>query len=257
MLAEYPILSRVPGVGLFREKPKPGHQLNHSMKEVLLILSAYLIGSIPTAIWVSRSFFGIDIREYGSGNAGATNTFRVLGSRWGSFVMGADVIKGVIATSLYILMPYYMHDETERTNFMVGLGLAAVVGHIFPIWAEFRGGKGVATLFGMIIAIQPLAAVCCIAVFLLVLYLTRFVSLSSILASVAFAVFILYIFDAKETLYRGFAIAVALLVLLTHQKNITRLLKGNENKVPILKYRDRRRQRRIQPNGQADTQNAE
>jgi acyl phosphate:glycerol-3-phosphate acyltransferase len=214
------------------------------MKEVLLILSAYLIGSIPTALWVSRSFFGIDIREYGSGNAGATNTFRVLGSRWGTLVMSVDVIKGIIATGLYVLVPYYLHDETERTNFMVGLGLAAVAGHIFPIWADFRGGKGVATLFGMIIAIQPLAAVCCVGVFLLVLYLTRFVSLSSILASVAFAVFILYIFDAKETLYRGFAIAVALLVVLTHQKNITRLLRGSENKVPILKYRDRRRQRR-------------
>src|ERR1700760_1256513 len=214
------------------------------MTEILLILSAYLIGSIPTAVWISRSFFGIDIREYGSGNAGATNTFRVLGSKWGSIVMSADVLKGVLATSLYIFIPYYLQNEGDRTNFMVGLGLAAVVGHIFPIWAEFRGGKGVATLFGMIIAIQPLAAVCCIAVFLLVLYLTRFVSLSSILASVAFAVFILYIFDAKETLYRGFAIAVALMVLLTHQKNITRLLRGNENKVPILKYRDRRRQRR-------------
>jgi glycerol-3-phosphate acyltransferase PlsY len=214
------------------------------MKEVLLILSAYLIGSIPTALWVSKSFFGIDIREYGSGNAGATNTFRVLGSRWGTFVMAVDVLKGVIATSLFILVPYYLHDETERTNFMVGLGLAAVTGHIFPIWAEFRGGKGVATLFGMIIAIQPLAAICCVAVFLLVLYLTRFVSLSSILASLAFAVLILYIFDAHETLYRGFAIAVALLVVLTHQKNISRMIRGNENKVPILRYRDRRRQRK-------------
>ena len=214
------------------------------MKEVLLILLAYLIGSIPTAVWVSRYFFAIDIREYGSGNAGATNTFRVLGSRWGSFVMAIDVLKGLLATGLYVLVPYYLHDEWDRTNFMVGLGLAAVVGHIFPIWAEFRGGKGVATLFGMILAIQPIVAVCCVSVFLLVLYLTRFISLSSILASVAFAVFILYIFDAKETLYRDFAIAVALLVILTHQKNISRLLKGSESKVPILKYRDRRRQRR-------------
>ena len=214
------------------------------MKEVLLILLAYLIGSIPTAVWVSRYFFAIDIREYGSGNSGATNTFRVLGSRWGSFVMAIDILKGLLATGLYVLVPYYLHDEWDRTNFMVGLGLAAVVGHVFPIWAEFRGGKGVATLFGMILAIQPIVAVCCVAVFLLVLYLTRFISLSSILASVAFAVFILYIFDAKETLYRGFAIAVALLVILTHQKNISRLLKGSESKVPILKYRDRRRQRR-------------
>jgi glycerol-3-phosphate acyltransferase PlsY len=216
------------------------------MKEVLLIVIAYLIGSIPTAVWVSKAFFGIDIREYGSGNAGATNTFRVLGSRWGTFVMIIDMLKGVAATSLYILVPYYMNgaNEWDRTNFMVGLGLAAVLGHIFPIWADFRGGKGVATLFGMILAIQPLVAVLCVGIFLLVLYLTRFVSLSSILASIAFAVFILVIFNEKEPLYRAFAIAVALLVVLTHQKNITRLLRGSESKVPILKYRDRRKERR-------------
>lgn len=214
------------------------------MKEFLLIAIAYLIGSVPTAVWVSKLFFGIDIREYGSGNAGATNTFRVLGSRWGVIVMVTDVLKGVLATSLYILLPYYMTSELDRTNFMVGLGLAAVLGHIFPIWADFRGGKGVATLLGMILAIQPLVAVCCVGVFLLVLFLTRFVSLSSILASVAFAVLILFIFNEKETLYRGFAIAVAAMVVLTHQKNISRLLRGSESKVPILKHRDRRRERR-------------
>jgi acyl phosphate:glycerol-3-phosphate acyltransferase len=216
------------------------------MKEVLFIVFAYLIGSIPTALWVSKYFFGIDIREYGSGNSGATNTFRVLGPKWGAFVMVADVLKGAAATSLYILIPYYLHNEYnwERTNFMLGLGLAAVLGHIFPIWADFRGGKGVATLFGMVLAIQPLVALCCVAVFLLVLYLTRFVSLSSILASIAFAVLILFIFNEKEPLYRGFAITVALLVILTHQKNISRLLRGNESKVPILKFRDRRRRRR-------------
>lgn len=216
------------------------------MKEALLIVIAYMIGSIPTAVWVSKAFFGIDIREYGSGNAGATNTFRVLGSKWGTFVMVIDVLKGVAATSLYILLPYYMNMDNmwDRTNFMVGLGLAAVLGHIFPIWANFRGGKGVATLFGMILAIQPVVAVLCVGIFLLVLYLTRFVSLSSILASVAFAVFILVIFNEKEPLYRAFAIAVALLVVLTHQKNITRLLRGSESKVPILKYRDRRKERR-------------
>src|SRR5215217_5716124 len=214
------------------------------MKEILLILCAYMIGSIPTAVWVSRYLYGIDIRDYGSGNAGATNTYRVLGPKLGTFVMTIDVLKGVCATSLYLLIPYYLHDEWDRTNLMVGLGLAAVLGHIFPIWADFRGGKGVATLFGMVLAIQPLVALYCIGVFLMVLYLTRFVSLSSILASVAFAVFILFIFNEKETLYRGFAIAVALMVLLTHQKNIGRLLRGNESKVPILKHRDRRKSRR-------------
>ena len=125
------------------------------MNEVLLIILSYLIGSIPTSVWVSKYFFGVDIRDYGSGNAGATNTYRVLGSRWGTFVMIVDVLKGVLATSLYILIPYYLTEEIDRTNFMVGLGLASVVGHIFPIFAEFKGGKGVATLFGMVIAIQP------------------------------------------------------------------------------------------------------
>lgn len=213
------------------------------MKEFLLIAIAYFIGSLPTAVLVSKAFFGIDIREYGSGNSGATNTFRILGPRWGTLVMIVDVIKGVAATSLYILLPYYLTSELDRTNFMVGLGLAAVVGHILPIWADFRGGKGVATLFGMILAIQPIVAVCCVGVFLIVLYLTRFISLSSILASIAFAVFILVIFNEKELLYRGFAIGVALLVILTHQKNISRLLRGSESKVPILKHRDRKRQR--------------
>lgn len=214
------------------------------MKEVLLILSAYFIGSVPTAVWISRLFFGIDIREYGSGNAGATNTFRVLGKQWGSVVMFFDVLKGVLAVKLYFLLPYYIHNEFEQTNFQIGLGLAAVLGHIFPIWADFRGGKGVATLFGMVLGIQPVVALCCIGVFMLVLYLTRYVSLSSILASVAFPVFVLAIFNAEEHLYRIFAVAVALMVILTHQKNIGRLLRGSESKVPILKHRDRRRQRR-------------
>ena len=216
------------------------------MNEFLLIILAYLIGSIPTAVWVSRRFFGIDIRDYGSGNAGATNTFRVLGSKWGTIVMVVDMVKGIIATSLYILLPHYMSNDHElaRTNFMIGLGLASVIGHIFPIWAGFKGGKGVATLFGMAIAIQPAVALSCVCVFLLVFYLTRFVSLSSILAGIAFAIFILYIFDEHEVLYRAFAIAVALMIILTHQKNINRLIKGTESKVPILKYRDRRRQRR-------------
>lgn len=211
------------------------------MNEVLLILLAYLIGSVPTAIWISKYFFKIDIRDYGSGNAGATNTFRVLGSKWGTIVMAVDVLKGIIATSLYILLPYYLTDEWDRTNFMIGLGLAAVLGHIFPIWAGFRGGKGVATLLGMAVAIQPLVALCCVGVFLIVLYLTRFVSLSSILAGVSFMVFILFIFNEKETLYRIFAVLVALMVILTHQKNIGRILKGTESKIPLFKSRDKHR----------------
>jgi glycerol-3-phosphate acyltransferase PlsY len=124
------------------------------------------------------------------------------------------------------------------------LGLAAVLGHIFRLWANFRGGKGVATLFGLVLGISPWTALGCVGIFLFVLYLTRFVSLSSILASIAFPVFILVIFNVDNPAYRVFAIAVALLVVLTHQKNISRLLRGSESKVPILKYRDRRKDRR-------------
>jgi glycerol-3-phosphate acyltransferase PlsY len=213
------------------------------MKEIILIISAYLIGSIPTSVWVSKRFFGIDIRDYGSGNAGATNTYRVLVSKWGTFVMIIDMLKGVVATSLYIFFPGYLNNELHRTNLMIGLGLAAVLGHIFPIWANFKEGKGDATLYGMALAIQPIVAVSCVGVFLLVLYLTRFVSLSSILAGIAFMVFILFIFNEKESLYRIFAGIVALLIVLTHQKNITRIIKGTESKVPILIHRDKRKKR--------------
>ncbi|SFD04580.1 glycerol-3-phosphate acyltransferase PlsY [Chitinophaga sp. CF118] len=209
------------------------------MFELLLLFCAYLIGSTPTAVWVSKGIFGMDIREYGSGNAGATNTFRVLGSKAGSFVMLVDMVKGVLAVRLSYLLSYYHNPEhlTQLVNFQIGLGLAAVVGHIFPIWANFRGGKGIATLFGLVLAIQPLVAICCVGVFLLILSLTRYVSLSSIIASIAFPILILYIFNEPEVFYRIFAIAVALMVVLTHQKNITRLLTGNENKVPLFKNR--------------------
>src|SRR6476661_3195508 len=129
------------------------------MKELALILIEYLIGSIPTALIISRKFFGIDIRDYGSGNMGATNTFRVLGSRYGTIVMVFDILKGMAAVALYFFLPYYLHNEYERTNLMIGLGLAAVIGHIFPVFAGFKGGKRVATLFGMILAVQPVVAV--------------------------------------------------------------------------------------------------
>lgn len=214
------------------------------MNELLLIILAYLIGSVPTSVWVSQFFFDIDIRDYGSGNAGATNTYRVLGPKWGTLVMVVDMLKGIIAVKLALLLPAYADNEINLQNLQTCLGLAAVIGHIFPIWADFRGGKGVATLFGLVLGISPWTALSCVGIFSLVLYLTRFVSLSSILASIAFPVFILVIFNVDNPAYRVFAIAVALMVLLTHQKNIGRLLKGSESKVPILKNRDRRRQRR-------------
>jgi glycerol-3-phosphate acyltransferase PlsY len=214
------------------------------MKELILICTAYLIGSIPTALLVSRKFFGIDIRDYGSGNMGATNTFRVLGSRYGVMVMVIDICKGMVAVGLYTLLPFYIRNEFERTNFMVGLGLAAVIGHVFPIFANFKGGKGVATLFGMMLAMQPVVAVSCVGVFLFVLYLTRYVSLSAILGAMMLPICVLWIWNENEILYRVFTLLVAFLVILTHQKNIGRILRGVESRMPILKHRDRRKARR-------------
>lgn len=214
------------------------------MEELIAIIFAYLIGSIPTALIISKKYFGIDIREYGSGNMGATNTFRVLGQKYGTIVMISDIIKGAIAVGLYNLFPQNVHNELYRTNLMIGFGLAAVLGHIFPIWAQFKGGKGIATLFGMILTIQPVVAASCVTVFLLVLFLTRYISLSSILAGISLPICVLYIYNEKEVFYRVFAVAVSCMVVLTHQKNIGRLLKGNESRVPILKNRDRRRRRK-------------
>lgn len=211
------------------------------MKELLLILIAYLIGSIPTALLISQKFFGVDIRDYGSGNMGATNTFRVLGSKYGTVVMILDILKGMVAVGLFNFLPYYLTNEVQRTNLMVGLGLAAVMGHIFPIFAQFKGGKGVATLFGMILAVQPVIAGSCVIVFLAVLFLTRYVSLSSILAGIALPICVLWIWNDDVLIYRIFAVLVACLIILTHQKNIIKILNGNESRIPILKYRDRKK----------------
>lgn len=212
------------------------------MNIAVLIVMAYLVGSIPTAVWVSKRLFGIDIREHGSGNAGATNTFRILGAKAGTAVMIIDMLKGFIAVKLALFAPFSIHSE-QSVNLQIFLGLFAVVGHIFPIWAEFKGGKGIATLFGMILSIQPLVAVSMVGVFMLMLYMTRYVSLSSITASIAFPLMIVFIFREPELSYRIFAIATAFLVVLTHHKNINRLINGSESKVAIFRKRRFRRRR--------------
>ena len=208
------------------------------MLEFTLILIAYCLGSIPTSVWISKHFFKFDIRDVGSGNAGATNTFRTLGSKWGTIVMICDILKGFLAVKLSLFIAPQM-DEFAFLNFQLILGFAAVLGHIFPIWAGFRGGKGVATLFGIVIAISPWTSLCCAGVFALVLYLTRFVSLSSILAGIAFPICILVIFNVDNHYYRAFAIIVSCLIILTHQKNIGRIMRGAESKVPLFKKRDK------------------
>src|SRR5690606_29949612 len=128
------------------------------MEYIVFLTLAYLIGSIPTAVLVSKHFFGIDIREHGSGNAGATNSFRIMGKKAGIIVMLIDMLKGVLAVQMAYLSSLDPITQNEIiVNLQIGLGLCAILGHIFPIWAGFRGGKGVATLFGMILGIHPQA----------------------------------------------------------------------------------------------------
>lgn len=214
------------------------------MTIAILIVLAYLLGSIPSAVWVSKWIYGIDIREHGSGNAGATNTFRILGSKAGAGVMVADMMKGFVAVKLSLFSAFFVWGEPSEqlVNLQIFLGLAAVIGHIFPIWAEFRGGKGIATLFGMILSIHPIVALSLVIVFVMMLMLTKYVSLSSIAASIAFPLLLLFIFnaEAQELSYRLFAVATAFLVVLTHHKNISRLLSGNESKVSLSRKRRQR-----------------
>lgn len=206
------------------------------MNEILLLTLAYLLGSIPTSVWLSQKMYKIDIRNHGSGNAGATNSFRVLGKKAGAFVMLIDMLKGFLAVKL-VYLSLLPIDSVAFVNLQVSLGLCAVIGHIFPIWAGFRGGKGIATLFGMIIAINPWVALSMVAVFVVILLLTKYVSLSSIVASISFPFLIFVIFreQTPEIAYKLFAIGTAMLVILTHHKNISRLIQGNENKVNLKK----------------------
>lgn len=199
------------------------------------IILSYLLGSMPTALWVGKAFFGIDIREHGSGNSGATNTFRVLGKKAGTMVLLIDVIKGLTAASLVRYLHFVDPGSVRYVNLQLLFGLSSVLGHIFPVYANFKGGKGIATLFGMVIGIHYLSALACLGLFVTILFSTRYVSLSSILAAISFPIFAVVVYNNKEPFFVAFGIAAAIMVVMTHQKNIVRLVAGNENKAKLLK----------------------
>lgn len=198
----------------------------------LLVLAAYLLGSIPTSVWIGKAFYNIDVREFGSGNAGATNTFRVLGRRAGIPVLIIDILKGTLAVSLAHLSAYESGNP-EFINLEIGLGVAALIGHIFPVFAGFRGGKGVATILGVVICIMPVASAMALVVFLIVLFSSRIVSLSSMLAGVSFPLFLHLVLDNSNTVLTVFSIVVAFMLLITHRKNIQRLLRNQESRVNL------------------------
>lgn len=195
-----------------------------------LVLVAYLIGSVPTSVWVGKIFYGKDVRDHGSGNAGATNTIRVLGYAARIPVLLFDVFKGWLAVQLAVWVGIPGLTDNGMTYVMIGCAVAAVLGHIFPVYAGFRGGKGVGTLAGVGLALYPLALLIVLVIFIVTFALTRYVSVSSILGSISFPFIVYFVTDERNIALLALAIFVALFVPLTHRKNIKRLLRGEENR---------------------------
>ncbi|MDR2467207.1 MAG: glycerol-3-phosphate 1-O-acyltransferase PlsY [Prevotellaceae bacterium] len=207
-------------------------------------VAAYLLGSVSSAVWVARRH-GINIREYGSGNAGATNILRVLGPKAALPVFVFDFLKGLLAV---LLAGFTALDPVEnpelRTAYEIVLGACAVTGHIFPVFASFRGGKGVATIAGVIAAIAPAPMLLSLSVFVAVLAATHYVSLASVSAAVSFPLFVILLFgialkpDTTGSTLKIFSLAASLMIVLTHRKNIRRLRNGSENKISFKRKRD-------------------
>ena len=192
---------------------------------------SYLCGSIPTSVWWGKGFFGIDVREHGSHNAGATNTFRVLGPKAGIPVLVIDILKGFLPARILSELSA-MGTHTEDWYWLrVALVLAAVVGHLYPVFANFRGGKGVATSLGGLLAVHPGSALICVVVFIVVFVWSRFVSLASLCAALAFPIDLIVVYHERSGVLLGFAITLCIIVFWTHRHNIGRLIKRTENRM--------------------------
>ena len=205
------------------------------LEYIYFILIAYLLGSFPSAILIGKIFYKIDVREFGSGNAGATNTFRVLGKKAGLPVLFLDVLKGFLSVNLIAFLDLIPFSIDGIFELQLTFGIAAVIGHLFPVFTGFRGGKGIATLLGILIGIHPTAAICSSLVFIIIFLIFKFVSLASIIASLSFPILIYLLSDSTPNSLIIFSIFVPILTLITHQKNIERLIRGEESKAKILK----------------------
>jgi glycerol-3-phosphate acyltransferase PlsY len=203
-------------------------------------LTSYLLGSIPTSVWVGKWFYGKDVRDEGSGNAGATNTIRVLGLKAGIPVVIIDILKGYLG--VWVLQYFLPADWSNdvRVYLEIVAGLVAVIGHTLPVFAGFRGGKGVATLYGAGVALYGWAMIIPLLIFLLVIAFTRYVSLGSILAGMSFPFLVVFVFHIYHPGLVALSIIAALFIVWTHRKNIVRLLKGEENKIVFSKNKEER-----------------
>jgi len=212
-----------------------------------IIILSYLIGSIPTSIIISKAAKGIDIREHGSGNAGGTNVMRVLGWKHGVLVILLDALKGVLAVIVVARLHYGSMPFENATPFddftlvQIIAGISAVIGHIWTVFAGFKGGKGIATALGMLLMIVTIDMLIAIGVFILVVTFSRYVSLGSLAAAVAVPLTLIVrenIFNVDIPNYNTllpFLILVSLLVIFTHRKNVVRLLNGSESKISFSK----------------------
>ncbi|HOK39264.1 MAG: glycerol-3-phosphate 1-O-acyltransferase PlsY [Bacteroidales bacterium] len=208
------------------------------IKIVLFCLVSYLIGSFSSAVWIGKWFFGIDVREHGSKNAGATNTFRVLGYKAGIPVFILDVLKSFISVNFIIFIPEIITYSEIYYGIKILFGICAVTGHIFPIYTRFKGGKGVASMLGLVIALQPTAAGITFAVFIFVFLITRIVSLSSISAAIAFPI-IIYLLEKNDSLTLTiFSLIATVIIIFTHKLNIKRLIAGEEKKISFRKNKN-------------------
>ena len=196
---------------------------------------AYVFGSIPTAVWVGKRFFGLDVREHGSKNAGATNTFRVLGKKPGIIVLLVDVLKGLLAVFLPQMFLSTVINYNELINLKIIAAIFVILGHVFPLFAGFKGGKGVATSLGVIFALHPPAAFICLGIFFIVFLISHFVSLGAIITAISFPLIIIYVFKETSLSLIVFAIVIGIAVVVTHKKNIKRLIDGCENKMYLIK----------------------
>jgi glycerol-3-phosphate acyltransferase PlsY len=197
---------------------------------IIAFLLAYLLGSIPTAVWVGKIFHGIDVREHGSGNAGATNVVRVLGWKTGIPVMIIDIAKGWLAAYLPVLLNLADAGSAQLINIQILTGLTSIIGHVYPILAGFRGGKGVACTVGVLVALHPFLTLSCISIFLVVLLITGYVSVASMTMGIAFPILLFTLFSTPSIYFKIFSVFIAIAIILTHRKNIKRLLRGEESK---------------------------
>ncbi len=199
---------------------------------------AYLLGSLPFSVWTGKIFYKTDVREHGSGNAGATNTWRVLGWKAGLPVLLLDIGKGFGATYLPYLFTSLTSEPGLMLWFRIGCGIAAAIGHIYPVFAGFNGGKAVATLLGVIMGLMPLAAVGSLTVFIITFLLFRMVSLGSVLAAISLPIMSLLLSVSGRLPLLLFSGLITILVILTHRRNIQRIIHGEESRVRFRKVNE-------------------